>query len=427
MIPILKKQLSESRPFFFPLFLLIHLVCLVFIFKKFFIFIVLLYVIIFLFFLFVNIRSHKQNNLLEIKKQDLIEKSNLLREAIQKETLLASSIDKKNLRYASLKRSLDNFNQSLVLEEVGTIIVEETYKLFGGGACVILYMVDQKTNTLQILSSKKPDEALVIKEKSGDLFDNWVMVHDQALLVEDVAKDFRFDPERIKKEISRRVGSLMITPLVIATKFLGVLRVEWPEYGKMTSDDLRFLGTIANLASISLENALLYRDTEELAIRDGLTGLYLRRYLEERGAQELSYAARKKNELSVLTIDIDHFKACNDQYGHHFGDIVLLHIADLLRGIFQEEQSVISRFGGEEFAVLLLGTTKPKAKRIAEDLRKSIRGGIIFLRRQPVHITVSIGVANYPHDADTWLDLIKRSDAALYSAKQQGRDRVCTV
>lgn len=377
--------------------------------------------------LFIFSNNRKKSSLFTIKEQDLVEKSNLLQEQFSRETHLAKSIDKRIIRYASLKQSLDKFNQSFDLQEVGNAITEETYKLFGGGMCVILYIVDQKTNTLQILASKKSDDKLVIKEKNGDLFDSWVMVHDQALLVEDTNKDFRFDPERIKKEVTRSVGSVILAPLVTSNKFLGILRVESPQEGKLASDDLRFLATIANLAMISLENSLLFRDTEELAIRDGLTGLYLRRYLDERGKEEVEFALRKKNELSILMVDIDHFKQCNDAYGHHFGDIVLVHIADLLRGIFDQSQCILSRFGGEEFAIVLLGTSQSKAKKIAENLRRCIREGVIFLRRQPIRITVSIGVASFPDDANSWIDLVQQSDVALYSAKQQGRDRVCLI
>jgi two-component system cell cycle response regulator len=126
-------------------------------------------------------------------------------------------------------------------------------------------------------------------------------------------------------------------------------------------------------------------------------------------------------------VDIDNFKSYNDSFGHRSGDIVLMHIADLLKGVFSNPKFVVSRFGGEEFSVLLPMTTKKEAQVLAENLRKGIQGGVIFLRRTPVKITVSIGVASCPKDGNSWLDLVKQSDAAMYKAKQKGRNKVCSA
>lgn len=377
-----------------------------------------------MFFIFYK-KNKARINLLEIKKQDILERNNLIGESIQKEELLTLAIKKKETRYALLKQALDKFNQSLNLDEVGNIITEETFGLFVDGVSVLLYLINQENNKLEILFTKKINSDLIIKEKNGDLFDEWVLRHTQALLVEDVNKDFRFDPERIDKEISRQVGSVIIAPLITISSFIGILRVESTQTNKFSSEDLRFLSTIANLASISLENSRLYEHTQALAIKDSLTGLYLRRYLDERGKEEIGHCFKEKAELSVLMIDIDHFKTYNDKFGHHSGDIVLLHISDLLKGLFREQNYLVSRFGGEEFAILLPRTKKSKAQELAENLRKSIQDGVIFLRRSPIKITVSIGVAAFPIDADSWIDLIKQSDAALYKAKQTGRNKVC--
>lgn len=425
MIQIKKRQLSKiDLPFFIAL-IILHFVSFISLFKNAFIFILSSYGLVFLIIFFIFQQNRRRINLLEIKKQDLSEKINLFEESIKKEKSMLLSLDKKNSRYALLKQALDKFNQSLILEQVGRIIVEETFGLFGCSGSVFIYLINQENNNLEITFTKKIDSKLIVKEKYGDLFSEWVLKHNQVLLVEDASKDFRFDAERIKNEISRQVGSVMIAPLITPDRFIGILRIESQQPTKFSSDDLRFLSTIANLASVSLENSLLYEHTEELAIRDGLTGLYLRRFLNERGKEEIQYALKQKSELSVLMIDIDHFKSYNDKFGHRSGDIVLMHIADLLKGIFHDPNYIVSRFGGEEFAVVLPKTKKTEAVRLAEDLRRGIQDGIILLRRIPVKITVSIGVATYPLDADSWIDLIKQSDAAMYSAKQGGRNKVC--
>jgi len=370
-------------------------------------------------------RDRKEKNLLEIKKQDLREKSNILQESINKAKALGPSLDKRNFRHTLLKQALDRFNQSLVLIEVGKVIADETFFLFGEAGNVLIYLINNGSNNPELLFTRKIKPEMIIREKYGDLFNQWVIKHNQPLLVEDISKDFRFDPQRIKKEVSRRVGSLIIVPLVTYDRFIGILRIESDQINRFSTDDLRFLSTISNLASIAIENSILYENAEELAIRDSLTGLYLRRFLDERGKEEVQYASKQKSELSVLMIDIDYFKKYNDNYGHRSGDIVLTHIADLLKGVFHDSDYTLSRFGGEEFVVLLPNTKKTEAIKLAENFRKGIEEGVIILRRSPVKITVSIGVANYPKDADSWTELVRQSDTAMYKAKQEGRNKVC--
>lgn len=427
MIKIQKRQLSRATLFFVPALLSLHVISLIFLIKDALIFVLIAYILaLSVFFLIKKIRK-KKLNLLDIKKQDLLERVNLIEGSIKKERSLVIALDKRNSRYLLLKQALDNFNQSLVLEEVGKTVAEETFGLFGGSGSVIIYLFNRENNYLEVLFSKKMDPNLIIKEKHGDMFDEWVLRHNQALLVENASKDFRFDPELVRNAISRELGSLMIVPLSTPNRFIGVLRIESARPNRFTPEDLRFLSTISNLVSISLENSILYERTEELAIKDGLTGLYLRRFLDERGNEEVQYALKQSYELSVLMVDIDNFKSYNDSFGHRSGDIVLMHIADLLKGVFSNSKFVVSRFGGEEFLVLLPMTSKKEAQALAESLRKGIQGGVIFLRRTPVKITVSIGVASYPADGNSWLDLVKQSDIAMYKAKQEGRNKVCSV
>ncbi|MFC1754580.1 GGDEF domain-containing protein [Thermoproteota archaeon] len=421
-----KKQSFKTTLINLPAIIIAHLVSVYFLLKSSFVFLFSSYLIFTIICIAFYMRYRKKVNLLEIGKQDLFEKNNLLNESIRKEEALSSALTKKNVRYASLKEVLDEFNQILNLGELGRAIIQEADTLFSDSDNVILYLMNRQTNKLELLSSKKVKPNLIMKEKCGDLLDEWVLRHTRVLLVEDTSKDFRFDPDRIRNEISRPLGSVISTPLISVSRFVGILRLESNRPGAFSFEDLRLLSAIGSLVAVSLENSLLYANTEELAIRDGLTGLYLRRYIDERGQEKVSYASRRKSEMSILMVDIDYFKRCNDSFGHHLGDIVLTHIADLLKGIFQKRDCVVSRYGGEEFVVLLPNTKKSDAVQMAENLRKSIQDGVIFLRRAPIKITVSIGVAGYPKDADDWKSLVKYSDNAMYKAKQQGRNRVCS-
>jgi diguanylate cyclase (GGDEF)-like protein len=427
LIQIQKRQLSKVvLPSAFLL-LILHAVSVYFLLKNSFIFLFLSYSLVFVLSLII-VRINKMTmRWLTIKKQDLLEKSNILEESINKSKALASALEKKSSRYALLKQALDRFNQSLVLEQVGKTVAEETFNLFGQTGNVIIYLINKESNSLDMLFTKKIDPEIIIKEKRGDMFDEWVLRHSQSLLVEDTNKDFRFNPEEIKNTISRQIGSVIISPLITPSRFMGIIRIDSSQPNKFSSEDLRFLSAVSNLVNISLENSILFERTEELAIRDGLTGLYLRRFLNERGSEEVQYALKKNYELSVLMIDIDHFKSYNDRFGHRSGDIVLVHIADLLKGVFHAPNYIVSRFGGEEFLIILPMISKKEAINIAEDLRRGIQSGVIFLRRYPIRITVSVGVATCPGDANSWIDLIKQSDAAMYKAKQTGRNKVCSI
>lgn len=365
--------------------------------------------------------------MVKFKKEDLLEEINVRYELINKENSLAIALDKKNSRYLLLKQALDKFNQSLTLEEVGEMVAEEVFRLFGSSNNILIYLVNPENNRLEISFSRRTRPEVIIKEKKADIFDEWTLRHNRALLVEDIDSDFRFDSELVKKTISRNIGSVMVAPLRTAHRFIGILRVESDEIERFSPEDLRFLSALSNLVSISLENSILYERTKELAIKDGLTGLYLRRFFDERGNEEIDYALEHNYDLSILMIDIDHFKKYNDNFGHRSGDIVIMYIAELLKGVFNDPKYMVSRFGGEEFSVLLPNTKKKEALALAENIRKGIQEGVIYLRRTPVKITVSIGVATCPADGNSWLDLIKNSDAAMYKAKQKGRNKVCSL
>jgi len=364
----------------------------------------------------------------DLQKQDLLEKANLLEADIATDKIIVESLRKKIINYSQLKRLTERLSLCLTSQETSSVLSEEVTKLFGDEEItVILYLFHSQTGELGISASQKGQMQVNIKAKKGDVFDHWVVRTLQPLLVEDAKNDYRFDADKVHFEEIRQIRSLISAPLVIDDRALGILRVDSRAVSYFDTEDLRFLSTIAHLGAIATENAKLYERLEELAIKDSLTGLYLRRYLVERMDQEIALQMRRKKDLSFLMIDLDEFKQYNDKFGHMAGDLALKTVAEVLSASFQNPGEMIARYGGEEFSVLLPDCSKKKAEALAQDLKDKIAHQAIAFRREKTNVTVSIGVATFPKDAMGREELIDRADNALYEAKKKGRNKVCSA
>ncbi len=173
-----------------------------------------------------------------------------------------------------------------------------------------------------------------------------------------------------------------------------------------------------------IQRMKLYEKVQTLAITDSLTGVYVRRHLNERFKDELERSRRMGLKLSFLMIDIDHFKELNDRYGHLVGDAVLKEVARLIKNSVRE-LDLVSRFGGEEFGVLLVDTDELGAFFVAERIRMAIAEKPIRAYEESTYVSVSIGCATWSQQNPGAESLIESADAALYQAKREGRNRVC--
>ncbi len=171
------------------------------------------------------------------------------------------------------------------------------------------------------------------------------------------------------------------------------------------------------------ENRILQEKLRDLAVRDPLTGLFNRRYMEETLRRELSRSAREDQPLSLVMIDIDHFKQLNDTYGHPAGDLVLKELAALLLRHLRSED-IVCRFGGEEFVAILPGAPLMAAAQRAETWRLAFQELHIVYEDQVLTSTLSMGIAEYPRHGATSEDLLFQADSAMYMAKRAGRNRV---
>lgn len=237
------------------------------------------------------------------------------------------------------------------------------------------------------------------------------------------------DEELVCKHVeSDKVAPYMCLPLQAQGEILGLLYFEFPG---SRQPDPEFFGRTRQLAvgtgkqiALALANIRLRETLRRQSVRDALTGLFNRRYLEETLDREVARAKRGGGAFCVVMIDVDHFKPFNDDYGHEAGDLVLREIGALLRSQTRGSDTAC-RYGGEEFT-LILGDSSPEgARRRCDDLREMVRGMNLSYRQQALGtITVSMGVAAYPNHGREWEALLRAADQALYRAKREGRDRV---
>ena len=235
------------------------------------------------------------------------------------------------------------------------------------------------------------------------------------------------DPAADAAEVAflREVGmrGLVMLPLVAKGEAIGL--VELASKGRPTSDasQITIVRTMAHEAAMALENARLYETARNLADRDPLTGFFNHRYLHERLSEEVVRAVRTRRPLSVVMLDLDDFKVVNDTYGHVYGDGVLVHVAELIRGTLRASD-VAARYGGDEFALILPETGREDAAGVAERILAAFQASpYIAQGRQPFAIGGSMGVATHPRDGYSATDLIAAADVALYDAKDLGGNR----
>ena len=185
-----------------------------------------------------------------------------------------------------------------------------------------------------------------------------------------------------------------------------------------------FLPILLVQMALEMEKANLYEKVRKLSITDGVTGLYVRTFFRERLEQEISRAHGSARDVAFLIIDIDHFKRCNDRYGHLVGDMVLKHIADILHHNAREID-LLGRYAGDEFVIALPKICLEEALAVGERIRASVAQAQLAVYGRHIAVTVSVGVALVSQCAHDSQQLIDAADAALYRAKSLGRNKVC--
>lgn len=219
----------------------------------------------------------------------------------------------------------------------------------------------------------------------------------------------------------------VVAPIVYDEELLGVICVGGP--ATRGDHEKRLLKMVADLTASALVHVRQLKTSQEMANMDGLTETYNKRYLQSRINDDVARAESTNNALSLLILDIDHFKHYNDTNGHLEGDDVLKRIGAILKGAIREDTDFVVRYGGEEFVIVFPGATKVVAARHAESIRRAVETHQFkHANKQPLGaVTISGGVASYPEDGKNSVALLRAADQALYEAKDAGRNRIVTA
>jgi diguanylate cyclase (GGDEF)-like protein len=312
-------------------------------------------------------------------------------------------------------------------EELFSIILDKSTEFLHAEQGSIM-LLDEERRVLTVKAMKGLNKKIVelLKIRPGEGISGRVLSTGSPIVVADIEADSRLGQTNRPRY---KTKSFISIPLKLEGRTIGVLNVADKLTGEVYSeDDLQLLTSIGTYASIAIERSKFYQQTEELkriSITDALTGLLNRRYFQERMSEEIERSRRHHLPLSLIMIDVDDFKSVNDSLGHPAGDEVLKMAARCIRNCIRTID-VAARYGGEEFTVILPQTTKVDAQTIAERICSEVfRIDLPFSRAdQKLVISVSLGLATYPEDAESLEDLVRNADIALFSAKSQGKNRV---
>ena len=298
--------------------------------------------------------------------------------------------------------------QNMILEIVVKVVKAEKGSLM---------MLDdaEKTLTIGVAIGLSEEIARDTRLEVGESVAGWVVKNRKPLFVDNVETDPTF--QSIKKK-NVRTGTLMSVPLSVKDKILGTLNISKSLPESFTDKDFELFVNLANQAAIAIDNARLYR----YAVTDEMTKLYNHRYFQQRLDEEIQRADRYENHVSLIILDVDHFKKFNDTFGHPEGDRVLKTVARLIEKSVREID-IPARYGGEEFVVICPEKNGEGSLIPAERIRSAIESYDFRINGEHVPITVSLGVCCYPDAASSKAELIQKADAALYFSKANGRNR----
>jgi diguanylate cyclase (GGDEF)-like protein len=339
---------------------------------------------------------------------------------------LSQQLYEKDLELLTLDEVGRTIISSLELQTVLNIIMEKTRELVHAESWSLLLGEEGEGGLYLTVAvgegADRTGPGVVIKPGEG--IAGWVAREGKPVLVHDAAADPRWCD--LEQAYGVRARSILCVPLETRGHVLGVIEVVNKRGGGdgFTARDLSLVTRLAGFAAIAIENARLYQQTKQLTLTDELTRLYNTRYFTQYLDAEVKRCRRYRSSVSLIFLDLDHFKLVNDQHGHLVGSQLLREVADVLRrGV--RDVDIVARYGGDEFIVILPETRLEAAAFVAERLRQAMDEHV-FLSGEGLsaHLTASFGVAAFPETCSSENELIRLADQAMYRVKNRTRNGV---
>ncbi|PKM82415.1 MAG: hypothetical protein CVU89_05270 [Firmicutes bacterium HGW-Firmicutes-14] len=333
------------------------------------------------------------------------------------------NLDTANKELSALYEVAKNLGANLELSRTLGLILTETKRVVNYHTGII-YLFEEEDNELVPTAIRSPfaEQLKGITYPLGEGLVGMVAKTQQP----EIVYDSRRDPElRNHPGINQFLRSLMVIPLLMENKLIGVITIGKKEPYAFGPKQAQILTSLGGQAAVAMANAMLYKKIEKLAITDGLTKVYNHRYFYKKMEEEIERFRRYGSVFSLIMLDLDYFKRFNDKYGHRAGDNALYNVAQVLKSSTRTVD-MVSRYGGEEFAVILPETDSGAARLVAERMRRAVQDAFFPVsdEQPPVHVTVSIGVATCPQDAQDINEIIELADRALYFSKESGKNKV---
>ncbi len=316
-------------------------------------------------------------------------------------------------------------NSSLELEEVMDTVMEKTKSLFQAeGWSIMLLNEDNTELVFEKVDGKKGSKLESFSIKVGEGIAGWVAKTRQPIIVNNASQDKRFYSD-VDRMTNLTTHSVLCVPLISREKILGVVEIinKAGQEG-FTLKDQNVLMTLVGPASIAIENAQLFRRSNYHSITDDLTKLYNSRYFNDTLTTEVERARRYNTSVSLIFLDLDNFKRINDTHGHLAGSRTIFEAAKIIEDAIRDID-VASRYGGDEFTVILPNTDSEGGVAVAERIREGVESAV-FLKSMGLEesVTASLGVATYPEVAHSKESLIRQADSAMYFVKGNGKNGV---
>ena len=330
-----------------------------------------------------------------------------------------NELEQRNRDIALLSKMSEILQACLTVEEAYAAIAKLVQPLFpqiSGG----IFLLNSSKNLVESVANWGQRDLLLISEEVFSPNECWALRRGRVHRVKHTRDGL------VCKHINHNSLSTesLCVPMMAQGEALGVLYLNSLELGQLTETKQQLAVMVAEHIALSLANLKLRSKLQTQSIRDSLTGLFNRRYLEESLERELNRCQRKQQALGIIMIDVDHFKRFNDTFGHEAGDAVLRELGQLLQRHIRGSD-IACRYGGEELTLILPEASLDIAHKRAEQIREGAKHIQLWHRHQPLDpITLSLGVACFPEHGLTGESVMQAADAALYSAKKAGRDAV---